>query len=138
VTVLIESHDHFTASPTLKDVLRTAGSDHVGLLWDAHHTFADSNEEPEFTVKQLGPWIRHTHLKDSVGSGGNRKYVLTGRGNVPIQRQIESLQSMGYKGFYCFEWEKVWHPDLEEPEIAIEDFAHVVGDCRGSARDCGL
>jgi sugar phosphate isomerase/epimerase len=137
VTVLIESHDHFTASSTLKDVLRQADSDHVGLLWDAHHTFATSNEDPEFTVRQLGPWIRHTHLKDSVGSGEDRKYVLTGRGNVPIQRQIKSLRSMGYKGLYCFEWEKLWHPDLADPEIAIADFARVVGECLGNARACG-
>jgi len=135
VTVLIESHDHFTASSTLKDVLRGADSEHVGLLWDAHHTFATSNEEPEFTVGQLGPWIRHTHLKDSIGSGEDRKYVLTGRGNVPIQRQIKSLRSIGYKGFYCFEWEKLWHPDLEDPEVAIADFARVVR-CFGSAREC--
>src|SRR5215469_18127903 len=44
VTVIIESHDHFTSSATLKDVFQAAGSDHVGLLWDAHHTFATSNE----------------------------------------------------------------------------------------------
>lgn len=138
VTVVIESHDHFTSSATLKDVLRMAGSEHVGLLWDAHHTFADSNEDPEFTVRQLGPSIRHTHLKDSTGSGENRHYVLTGRGNVPIQRQIEALQSIGYRGFYCFEWEKVWHPDLEDPEIAIADFARVVGQCMGNAHACGL
>jgi sugar phosphate isomerase/epimerase len=137
VTVLIESHDHFTASSTLKDVLRGADSKHVGLLWDAHHTFATSNEDPEFTVRQLGPWIRHTHLKDSIGSGEDRKYVLTGQGNVPIERQIKSLQSIGYKGFYCFEWEKLWHPDLPDPEIAIADFAHVVGECLGNARVCG-
>lgn len=138
VTVMIESHDHFTASSTLKDVLRAADSEHVGLLWDAHHTFATSNEEPEFTVRQLGPWIRHTHLKDSTGSGEDRKYVLTGRGNVPIQRQIEALRSIGYKGFYCFEWEKLWHPDLIDPEIAIADYARVVGECLGNARACGL
>jgi sugar phosphate isomerase/epimerase len=137
VTVLIESHDHFTASTSLKDVLRAANSDHVGLLWDAHHTFADSNEDPEFTVKQIGLWIRHTHLKDSTGSGEDRKYVLTGLGNVPIRRQIESLRSVGYKGFYCFEWEKLWHPDLEAPEIAIADFARVVGECMGNRQTCG-
>ena len=138
VTVILESHDHFTASATLKDVLQAADSDHVGLLWDAHHTFATAGEEPEYTVKQLGRWIRHTHLKDSIGSGEDRKYVLTGRGNVPIERQIEALQSIGYKGFYCFEWEKVWHPDLKDPEIAIADYARVVGQCKGNARACGL
>lgn len=138
VTVIIESHDHFTASATLRDVLTQAGSDHVGLLWDAHHTFATSNEDPEFTVKQLGPWIRHTHLKDSTGSGEDRHYVLTGRGNVPIQKQIAALRAIDYKGFYCFEWEKLWHPDIDEPEVAIADYAHVVGDCLGDAHACGL
>lgn len=136
VTVIIESHDHFTSSATLKDVLSAANSEHVGLLWDAHHTFATSNEDPEFTVKQLGQWIRHTHLKDSVGKGEDRKYVLTGTGNVPIEGQIKALQSIGYKGFYCFEWEKVWHPDLIDPQIAIPDFAHVVGQCLGNTHTC--
>jgi sugar phosphate isomerase/epimerase len=138
VTVIIESHDHFTASTTLKDVLTQAASEHVGLLWDAHHTFATSNEDPESTVKQLGPWIRHTHLKDSVGSGEDRHYVLTGRGNVPVERQIKALEAIGYKGFYCFEWEKMWHPDIDEPEIAIADYARVVGQCLGNAKACGL
>lgn len=126
VTVIIESHDNFTASATLSDVLQRADSEHVGLLWDAHHTFVTAGEEPEFTVQQLGRWIRHTHLKDSVGTGGERKYVLTGRGNVPIVRQIEALGAMNYDGYLCFEWEKLWHPDLEDPEIAISDYARVV------------
>ena len=138
VTVIIESHDHFTSSATLKDVLTEANSDHAALLWDAHHTFATSNEEPEFTVKELGRWIRPTHIKDSTGSGEDRKYVLTGRGNVPIERQIKALQSISYKGFYCFEWEKVWHPDLLDPEIAIADYAKVVGQCLGDAKACGV
>jgi sugar phosphate isomerase/epimerase len=138
VTVIIESHDHFTSSATLKDVLQAADSPHVGLLWDAHHTFATSNEDPEFTVKQLAPWIRHTHLKDSVGAGEDRTYVLTGRGTVPIEHQIKALQGIGYKGFYCFEWEKVWHPDLQDPEIAIADYARIVGQCLGNAKACGI
>ena len=138
VTVILESHDHFTSSATLRDVMHAADSPHVGLLWDAHHTFASSHEDPEFTVKQLGEWIRHTHLKDSVGEGEDRKYVLTGRGTVPIARQIKALQSIGYKGFYCFEWEKVWHPDLQDPEIAIADYAKVVGQCEGDKKACGI
>ncbi len=126
VTVLIESHDNFVTSTALGDVLRRADSEHVGLLWDAHHTFADGKETPEFTVGQLGKWIRHTHLKDSVLTGGERKYVLTGRGDGPIKRQVATLQKLGYQGFYCFEWEKVWHPELTDPEIAVADYARII------------
>ena len=126
VTVILESHDNFTASATLSDVFRRVASEHAALLWDAHHTFATSNEEPEFTVKQLGRLIRHTHIKDSVGTGEDRKYVLTGRGTVPVKRQVEALRSIGYKGYFCYEWEKVWHPDLEDPATAFPDYAKVM------------
>jgi sugar phosphate isomerase/epimerase len=126
VAVLLESHDDFTAAAVLREVFELADSPHVGLLWDAYHTFATSNESPELTVQMLKPWIRHTHLKDAVGTGPNRNYVLTGRGNIPVRKQIETLRATGYNGVFCFEWEKLWHPELQEPEIAIADYARVV------------
>jgi sugar phosphate isomerase/epimerase len=123
VTVIIESHGDFTDSPTLSEILTRADSPNVGLLWDAHHTFVDGKEDPQFTVQKLGRYIRHTHLKDSVATADGRHYVLTGRGDVPVRKQIEVLAATGYTGCYTFEWEKVWHPELEEPEIAFGDFA---------------
>jgi len=98
----------------------------VALLWDAHHTFVDGHEQPEHTVAELGKWIRHTHLKDSALTGGERKYVLTGKGDVPVERQVLALREIGYKGYYCFEWEKMWHPDILEPEVAFPDYVRVV------------
>jgi len=127
VTVILESHGDFVESPTLKEVLTRADSKNVALLWDAHHTFVDGHEQPEQTVAALGPWIRHTHLKDSVPDGkGGRKYVLPGTGEVPMERQVMALREIGYKGYYCFEWEKVWHPDIEEPEVAFPAYVKLV------------
>jgi len=51
-------------------------------------------------------------------SGGRR----CGDAGEPILRRI------GYKGYYCFEWEKVWHPDLLEPEVAFPDYVRVVSE----------
>ena len=135
VVVLIESHDDFTSSAALEDVLRQADSEHAGLLWDAYHTYTNGNEDPEVTVKTLRRWIHHTHLKDAVGSGTDRHYVLTGQGNIPIRRQIAALHSAGYTGYYCFEWEKMWHPDLQDPEVAIADYAQVM---TGYLRQSGI
>jgi len=125
VTVLIESHGDFTDSPALLEILQKADSPSVALLWDAHHTFVAGKEQPEDTVRQLGRYIRHTHLKDSVPAGNDRRYVLTGTGEVPVKRQIEALEKIGYKGFYSFEWEKRWHPEIEEPEVAFAQYASV-------------
>ena len=123
VNVLIESHGDFVDSPTLRAVLDKTDSSHVGLLWDANHTYVSGKEDPAFTVSRLGKYIRHTHLKDSRGEGNDVHYVLTGRGEVPVKRQMQLLAQSGYQGYYSFEWEKVWHPELDEPEIAFPDFA---------------
>jgi sugar phosphate isomerase/epimerase len=127
VTVLLESHGDFTDSPTLRQILDSVASPQVALLWDAHHTFAFSHEQPDYTFEQVGKYIRHTHLKDSVPDGkGGRRYVLTGQGEVPVKRQVEVLAAGGYRGAYCFEWEKRWHPEIEEPEVAFPHYARTV------------
>jgi len=137
VTVIIESHGDFTDSPALLEILQRADSPNVALLWDAHHTFVSGKEAPEDTVRQLGRYIRHVHLKDSVAAAteGGRRYVLTGTGQVPVQRQIEALVKLGYRGYYNFEWEKRWHPEIEEPEVAFAQFADVAG---GYLRGAGV
>ena len=134
VTVVIESHGDFTDSAALLEILQKADSPAVALLWDAHHTFVSGKEEPEDTVRQLGKYIRHTHLKDSVPAGNDRRYVLTGTGQVPVQRQIEALVKVAYRGFYSFEWEKRWHPEIEEPEVAIAHYATVASEYLRDAR----
>jgi len=137
VTVIIESHGDFTDTPALLEILQKADSPNVALLWDAHHTFVSGKEQPEDTVRQLGRYIRHTHLKDSVptGGGNDRRYVLTGTGDVPVKRQIAALAKIGYRGLYSFEWEKRWHPEIEEPEVAFAQYASVAGQY---LRDAGV
>jgi hypothetical protein len=51
---------------------------------------------------------------------------LTGLGTVPIRETIELLARAGYAGYYGFEWEKAWHPEIEEPEVALPHYARVM------------
>jgi sugar phosphate isomerase/epimerase len=129
VTVLIESHDAFTTSISLLKILKGADLPTAALLWDAHHTFAAGRERPGETYKQLGQYVRHTHLKDSrppQNGEKDRRYVLTGTGEVPVKETVKVLVANGYRGYYGFEWEKRWHPEIEEPEIAFPHFAKVI------------
>jgi hypothetical protein len=43
-----------------------------------------------------------------------------------VKEQVRVLASSGYKGYYCFEWEKKWHPEIEEPEVAFPHYAKTV------------
>jgi sugar phosphate isomerase/epimerase len=131
VVVLIESHGDFTHSKDLVEILTKVNDPAFALLWDAHHSFVAGGEQPAESYAALGRWIRHTHLKDSkpAGSGKpeDRRYVLLGTGEVPVKEQVAVLASHGYKGYYCFEWEKKWHPEIEEPEVAFPDYAKKMG-----------
>ena len=69
VTVLLETHGDYTDSPTVVELMKGAAMDTVGLVWDAHHTFAAGKEPPSATWAALKPWVRHTHLKDSKPEG---------------------------------------------------------------------
>ena len=133
VTVLIESHGDFTNSRDLEEILTGVGSDAFALLWDAHHTFVAGKEAPAETWAKLGRWVRHTHLKDSKPEGKDVRYVLTGTGTVPVKEQVRVLASGGYKGYYCYEWEKKWHPEIEEPEVAFPHYAKVMAEYLSAA-----
>jgi sugar phosphate isomerase/epimerase len=123
VGIIIEAHGDFTDSPTLLALLEGAGMDNVALLWDAHHTVVSGKEPPAKTFEALKRYVRHTHLKDSKPEGTGVRYVLTGAGTVPIGETVKILMQGGYKGYYCFEWEKGWHPEIEDPEEAFPHFA---------------
>jgi sugar phosphate isomerase/epimerase len=134
VTVVIESHGDFTDSATLLRILNGAASNRVALLWDAHHTFVTGKEQPADTFKVLGNYVRHVHLKDSKpDEKGEHHYVLTGTGTVPVKEQVRVLANGGYPGFYCFEWEKVWHPEILEPEVSFPQYAKVMREYLAAA-----
>jgi sugar phosphate isomerase/epimerase len=137
VTVLIESHGDFTKSPDLEHILTRVNSPNFQLLWDAHHSFVAGKEQPADTFARIGKWARHTHLKDSKpgasGKPGDRRYVLVGTGEVPVREQVKVMAAAGYKGLYCFEWEKKWHPEIEEPEVAFPHYAKTMAEYLGAA-----
>jgi hypothetical protein len=68
-----------------------------------------------------------------VPEGTGRRYVLTGTGQVPVKEQVRVAAKGGYKGFYCFEWEKKWHPEIEEPEVAFPHYAKTMREYLAAA-----
>ena len=124
----VETHDSWTDTAKLRAAFDAAGRpEGVSLLWDVHHPWSTSGEAPEDSVRHLAPFLRNTHWKDSRPlAGGGRRLCLPGAGDVPLRAAWDSLAAIGYDGWFTFEWEKRWHPEIEEPEIAIPAFAGFV------------
>ena len=102
--------------------MRSATHPNVGLVWDISNMWTITKESPAQAYQKLKKYIRHTHIKDAKLVDGKLQYTLLGQGDVPIFEAIDVLAKDRYKGFYSFEWEKMWHPEIAEPEIALADY----------------
>jgi len=123
VIVLLETHGDFSGSDDILKVMKMASHPNVALVWDIANMWTITKESPSLVYQKLKKYIRHTHLKDARMSGNQLQYTLLGQGDVPIFEAIDILYKDGYKGYYSFEWEKLWHPEIAEPEIALADFS---------------
>ncbi len=144
VDVLVETHGDFADSQLMLELLVHVRHPRVGVLWDTHHPWRFHGESIGETYARLKPWIRHTHWKDSVTEtkselseatraaqarakrlmSGHRsaEYVLFGMGEFPAAEALRLLVEGGYGGWFSLEWEKAWHPELAEPELAVPPF----------------
>lgn len=123
VTVLMETHGDVVKIEDLETIMRSAEHPNVGLVWDVTNMWIATKESPKEAWKKLKKYIRHTHIKDAKQVSGKIEYQLIGEGDVPIFEAIDAISKKDYKGYYSFEWEKLWHPHIAEPEIAIADYA---------------
>jgi sugar phosphate isomerase/epimerase len=122
VTVLLESHGELIYKKDLLAVMEGAADPHVGLVWDICNMWIATKEPPEEVYNVLKYYIRHTHIKDLKIENGKEEYVLLGTGIVPIFQAIDLLYKSHYPGYYSFEWEKLWHPEILDPQIALADY----------------
>jgi sugar phosphate isomerase/epimerase len=122
VMVLMETHGEVVESAVLKQIMEAANHPKVGLVWDVCNMWTMTKESPGQVYAALKKYIHHTHIKDAVLSDKGPQYRLMGKGEVPIFEAIDILFKDGYKGYYSFEWEKLWHPEIPEPEVALADY----------------
>lgn len=126
VYVLMETHGDVVWIEDIKKIMQKVNATNTGLVWDIHNMWSVTKEPPVNAYKALKKYIRHVHVKDSKNENGVEKYTLPGKGDSPILTGIDALRRGGYNGYYSLEWEKMWHAELEEPEIIFPEYAKVM------------
>ncbi len=122
VMPLIETNGFFAKTKSLGAMLKALDHPNVGILYDINHPYRFFGEEPAYTIDNLGPFIKHVHIKDSVMEGKTVRYKMVGEGDLPVAKTIKLLEKSGYEGFYSLEWVKRWDLSLEEPGIAFAQY----------------
>lgn len=126
VTVCLETHDAFCRGEEVAAVLQQVDSPHLKAIWDVHHPYR-MGESIEDTWNFIGERLAHVHVKDArPREDGSWQLVLLGEGQVPCREIIHLLAAKGYQGYLCAEWEKKWHPEIQEPDIALPQHAQAL------------
>jgi sugar phosphate isomerase/epimerase len=124
VALVLETHDAFSTGAQVAELLAVTAHPAVFSLWDLHHPFRQ-NEPIETTYQYLAPTVRHVHVKDGI----NGKYTLMNEGDVPLAAMLDLLLGGGYTGPLSLEWEKRWHPEIADPEVAFPQYARALRTC---------
>lgn len=123
--ILLETHDTWSESGPIKDVMQRIDSPSLQVLWDIHHPLVAGKETIEHTWEALGKWVRYTHWKDATHAD---KLCLMGQGILPLAAWYRLLRTSGYDGYCTLEWEKRWHPDIADPEVALPDYVRLMNN----------
>ena len=121
VTILLKTSGIFADTARLRSLLNDFASDYLGALWDMHHPYRDFGESADTTIKNLGAYVRHVHLRDSDDKD---TYNLIGEGTLPVQEMMRALSSINYDGFISLEWKREWMEDLTDREVIFPHFVN--------------
>ena len=129
VGILLKTSGIFADTGRLRRFLEHYASDCLGALWDMHHPYRDFGESADTTIKNLGTYVRHVHLRDSDNDGS---YNLIGEGTLPVSDMMRALSSINYDGFISLEWKPDWMEDLTDREIIFPHFVNFMSRFRST------
>ena len=135
VAIGVETHDSFSSSSVLAELLGLVDSASVGAVWDSHHPYR-LGESPEQVYASVGHRLLLAQVKDAKRAPDRAdgwRLVLLGEGEVPVREMLGLLRAGGYRGPVSVEWEKRWHPEIESPERALPQYLAVLRMWLGQA-----
>ncbi len=121
ITLLIKTSGIFADTARLRALMDDFACDQLAALWDMHHPFRDHGESADTTIKNLGAYVKHVHLRDSNDDGN---YELIGEGTLPVADMMRALSSIDYDGFISIEWKTEWMEDLPDHEVIFPYFVN--------------
>ncbi|MBO5725433.1 MAG: AMP-binding protein [Clostridia bacterium] len=124
ITILVETRGVYCNTAALRDLLERFASDNLAALWDMYSTYFVGNESADTTIKNLGAYVKHVHIKDAVKSNDNIEFVLMGEGELPVDQMMNALRSVNYDEFVSLEWDPKWCEELDDIEIIFSQFVN--------------
>lgn len=108
--------------------------DRFSLVFSPDHCFL-MQENFEDVLKLAKKYSKQIYISDMIldksGKVNERNYIsgqpiLPGQGDIKIKESLQAIGGNKFSGWITFKWEKIWHNELEEPEIALPYFLQYI------------
>ncbi len=136
VILLVETNGVYADTNRLADLLNDIASDNVAALWDVHHPYRYFGESAETTLTNLGAYIKHVHIKDSIKDIDEKvTYKIIGEGDIPLDDMMLALRSINYEGYVTLEWVKRWNAELSDAGVIFPKFVEYMQEYTSSLKN---
>ncbi len=124
VVIVVETCGVYCDTAALRDLLDRFACDNLAALWDMYSPYFKKGEDPDTTIKNLGNYVKHVHIKDAVRTENGDEFCLIGEGEMPVGDMMAALRSVNYDGFISLEWDPAWCEELDDMEIIFSQFVN--------------
>ena len=118
--VTLATETGLESGPSLRSILADSDTEGIGVNLDPGNLVMRRFDHMQ-AVRELAPYIVHTHAKDGIPDGGDGKprEVPLGDGNVDFPAYVALLKEVGFDGAYTIERECGDSP-VEDIRKAVE------------------
>lgn len=111
-----------------EELLRRLGADgaDLGLCLDVGHLLCTGDLPVESVVRRYGASLVQVHLDDIAG--GRHEHRMFGTGDLDLQKTLNSLLEVGYRGMAAVELSRDSHRGAEAAEEAMGHLRRALGE----------
>ncbi len=129
IRLLFETHDYFAEAKNLSRLLDVLEEyDFTGLLFDPANMMM-RGEDIYKIIEVVRRYTYHIHIKDFKRINDGIIYTRPGEGVLPICFLIKEFIGSGRDIYFSIEWEKMWRPEIEDPDIIIPQYIDYMRRC---------
>jgi len=104
VKILLETHDNFSQSVRVAEVLKTAKHPNLGALWDVMHPFR-LLDSFSYAYSNLKGYVQHLHIHDGIylENGAKMDICFLGEGVIDHRIPMKFMKEEGFGGHFSVE-----------------------------------
>lgn len=128
--VIIQNHSLYASALEVAATVRQIGDARVGIGFSPDHVRL-GGEDPDMALAAVQPAVKRLFAADLQSTKDGYGSVLPGTGEIPLEKIIDALGGKKYGGWITFKWEKLWHPELADHDVALPHFISYIRQLEG-------